>query len=445
MTISGTDYTNYTLSQPSLTADITVRSLTVTANSFNKTQGIAFIFAGNEFNVTNLATGDAVTSATITSLGASSGAVVNTYPTDISNAVGTGLSNYSISYVNGVLTVINKAQLTITGLTASNKTYNGNTSATISNWGTLQGVTGGDVVTLNTTSAVASFNNKTVGTGKTVTVTGLTLSGTDANKYYINNQQTTANITAKQLSISGLFTVDNKTYNGNNSAVINQNNLTLLGVEGADVVSLSTVTAQFNDATIGNSKTVSITSAILNGADINNYTLTLTGAPTTTANILAVQHAVNVSKTGNGTTTPTSGLHLYNDGTSVPLTATPDGGWIFEKWIVNGVDVFSSTTDLNIDKAYTVEAVFSLSTSIRTIEDFIIEVFPNPTSGLVNIKSNKITDQISVSSISGQMFEPNLIQNELSYNIDLGNYPDGLYILRIKSEGNIYFIKVLKQ
>ena len=47
-----------------------------------------------------------------------------------SAATGTGLGNYSISYTNGVLTVT-KLGVTVTGATASNKTYDGLTSATI--------------------------------------------------------------------------------------------------------------------------------------------------------------------------------------------------------------------------------------------------------------------------------------------------------------------------
>ena len=45
-------------------------------------------------------------------------AAVGSYPTVPTNAVGTGLSNYSITYANGTLTV-NKATLTITASSAS--------------------------------------------------------------------------------------------------------------------------------------------------------------------------------------------------------------------------------------------------------------------------------------------------------------------------------------
>src|SRR5690606_41790585 len=55
----------------------------------------------------------------------------------------------------------------------------------------------------------ATFDNKNVGTGKTVTLTGATLAGADAGNYTLTSvATTTANITA--LEITGTFTADNK-------------------------------------------------------------------------------------------------------------------------------------------------------------------------------------------------------------------------------------------
>ena len=58
---------------------------------------------------------------TLTSAGAAASATVGTYNIVPSAAVGTGLSNYTISYDNGSLTV-NTAALTITANSTS-KTY----------------------------------------------------------------------------------------------------------------------------------------------------------------------------------------------------------------------------------------------------------------------------------------------------------------------------------
>src|SRR5207249_830669 len=96
------------------------------------------------------------------------------------------------------------AKATVSGsITASSKTYDGTTAATIITR-SLSGVLGSDVVSLS--GGTASFASKTVGTGKTVTATGLSLSGADAGNYQLasTTASTTADITAKTLTVSGV-------------------------------------------------------------------------------------------------------------------------------------------------------------------------------------------------------------------------------------------------
>ena len=103
---------------------------------------------------------------------------------------------------------INAAALTVTGATADNKPYDGGTGASLNLGGAaLSGVLGGDDVSLITGSATGAFDTSTVGTGKTVTVSGLTLSGADSGNYTLAQPTTVADITAVQLTV----TADNKT------------------------------------------------------------------------------------------------------------------------------------------------------------------------------------------------------------------------------------------
>ncbi|MBV8837151.1 MAG: hypothetical protein JO000_11485, partial [Alphaproteobacteria bacterium] len=86
---------------------VTPKALTVTANSESKVAGTAFTFTGTEFTTSGLVNGDAVTSAALTSSGAPASATAAGSPYAIlaSNAAGTELSNYAISYRNGVMTL----------------------------------------------------------------------------------------------------------------------------------------------------------------------------------------------------------------------------------------------------------------------------------------------------------------------------------------------------
>ncbi|MEO6230216.1 MAG: MBG domain-containing protein, partial [Ferruginibacter sp.] len=142
-----------TSSPASLT--VNAKALTVTANNRTKTYGTAVTFAGTEFTTSGLVNSDAVSSVTITSTGAAATATVvgSTYPIVASAATGAGLANYSISYVDGALTVNAKAA-TITA-NAKSKIY-GDANPALD--AMVAGTANGDVLnyTLATTATVTS-------------------------------------------------------------------------------------------------------------------------------------------------------------------------------------------------------------------------------------------------------------------------------------------------
>ena len=111
---------NYNVTTNAGVLTVNPAALTITANSTSKTYGDTVTFAGTEFGTTGLVNSDTVTSVTLTSSGAAATATVVGSPYDIvpSAAVGTGLSNYAISYVNGALTV-NPAALSVTANSTS--------------------------------------------------------------------------------------------------------------------------------------------------------------------------------------------------------------------------------------------------------------------------------------------------------------------------------------
>ena len=82
---------------------------------------------------------------------------------------------------------------------------------------------------------VSTFDSKNVGTSKTVTVDSITLSdgsnGGLAANYTINpDQTTTADITAKPITVSGI-TVSNKVYDGLTGASVNVSGIDETGIE----------------------------------------------------------------------------------------------------------------------------------------------------------------------------------------------------------------------
>ena len=197
------------------------------------------------------------------------------------------------------MTLSTKALSISTGFTSTTKEYDGTTAVTITT-GNLTGVLNSDSVTA---TGSGNFDDKNVGSGKTITAT-YTLSGNDAANYSIGSATTTGSITAKALTISGLAGT-NKEYDGTTTATINTSSIVKTGLVIGDTVTVS-ATGAFNDKNVGNSKTVTITSTY-GGADVNNYTIT--DQTSTTANIsaksLTISGLAGTNKEYDGTTTAT--------------------------------------------------------------------------------------------------------------------------------------------
>src|SRR5207249_517176 len=144
----------------------------------------------------------------------------------------------------------------------------------------------GDVFTDSYTSA--AFDNKNVGTAKPVSVSGISISGTDAGNYTFNTSATTtANITPRALTISAAGV--NKVYDGNTTATVTLSDNRVSG----DVFTDSYTSATFNNKTVGTAKPVSVSGISISGTDAANYTFNTTSS--TTANITA--RALTVSAT----------------------------------------------------------------------------------------------------------------------------------------------------
>ena len=215
------------------------------------------------------------------------------------NLAGNTASNYSLP-VNATSTgTITAAPLSISGMTAANKTYDGNTTATVSATGVLMnGLVVGDTVTVASSGV---FADKNAGNGKTVTLTN-NYAGADAGNYTITDQSsTTADISQATLTISGI-TAAHKTYDGNPNAVVSTAGLVKSGLVVGDTVTVSS-SGVFTDKNAAPGKTVTLSNSI-GGADVGNYAIV--DQTTTTANItpavLTISGSSAASKTYDGNT-----------------------------------------------------------------------------------------------------------------------------------------------
>jgi hypothetical protein len=120
--------------------------------------------------------------------------------TGVKNAAITILNNDRDegSYVLNLTGNGSRVVITVSGITANNKEYDGDASATLDFASAfLNGLIPGDIVTLDTANYTAVFADKSIGNGKPVTVSGLGLSGPQADRYTLTQPDgLTADISA---------------------------------------------------------------------------------------------------------------------------------------------------------------------------------------------------------------------------------------------------------
>ena len=234
---------------------------------------------------------------------------------------------------------VNPKDVTITGLSAGNKEYDRSTSATPTGTAVIDGKVGSDDVTV--TAGTASFDNENVGTDKTVTFTGYSLSGADAGNYNLKAQpaSVTANITAKEVTITSL-TAANRSYEKDNLEVALISG-TLTGVFSGDTVTIDLTNAKgtMTDANAGTGKAVTVTGVALGGADKDNYRLkeqptgvtvsiTKATAPTLKNITVSQKHTVTTGEKAIGTVMPAdAGALTYAKGTESKTGSVTVTSW----------------------------------------------------------------------------------------------------------------------
>ena len=310
VTISGGDASNYNLLQPTTVANIAARAVTVTgitANTreYDRTTTATLNYGSAVIN--NVAGNDALTlstgsvTATFNDKTVATGKAVTVTGLAVS---GSESANYSVTQPTYITGVVTAKELTVNGLTATNKVYDGNNAAAFTGTAALVGKVGADAVTIDASSATATFDNKNFGSSKVVSVTGVTIGGGDSGNYTLTQPTLSANITKKELTVTGL-TGNNKVYDRTTTASFS-GTAGLSGVVGSEVVTVSTTsaTASFATKSAENNKVVSVTGVTFGGGDSGNYTLT---QPTLSANIttapLTMSGVTANSKTYNGNTT----------------------------------------------------------------------------------------------------------------------------------------------
>ena len=261
--VAGGADNNYDFTYADAAITIGKAVLTVTADA-----GQAKVYGGVDPDFTytvseTLANGNSFTGK----LSRSTGENVGSYATN-AGTLSAG-SNYSITFVSNDFSITAKACSVSDPALTTSKTYDGSTVATVTT-GMLSGILIGDKPNVSI-SAVATYDNRNVGSGKTITVV-YQISGSAIGNYTKPVAYTVSNgeIVTKQLTIGNTTITTNKMFDGTTTAVVEAVGA-LSGVQTVDASNVSvTAEANYNNANAGVSKTITVVYT-LDGIGAGNY------------------------------------------------------------------------------------------------------------------------------------------------------------------------------
>jgi hypothetical protein len=350
-TLSGTNAGNYTLTQPTLTANITAKPLTITGLTgtnkvYNRTTAAS---ASGTPVLSGVETGDTVTrggTATFTFASANVGTGISITTTGYTLS-GTNAGNYTLTQPTLSANITAKP-LTITGLTGNNKVYDRSTAASASGTAALSGVESPDAVSITGTPSF-TFASDNVGTAIGITTTGYTLAGAAAGNYSLTQPSLSANITAKDLTITAAAA--SKASGATDPTLTYSSNGLLDG---------GSITGSLARASGETAGVYPITQGTLSAG--GNYSISFTGANFVITGLRAVADSIQKPSDGSALKIPVASL-LANDGslnasgeivaepnltvtaaqTSLGAALTIRGQFILFLPTTNGVETFTYT------------------------------------------------------------------------------------------------------
>ncbi len=127
-----------------------------------------------------------------------------------------------------------------------------------------------------------------------------------------------------------------------------------------------------------------------------------------------------------------------------PVRAVPYEGNQFIGWSDGVTD--NPRIDTAISKDISVEAVFTVATSIRDKDHTSLLIYPNPATQSLTVQTvNLMNGQIKISGLDGKLLHSVKISSPTQI-VDISHYPASVYILKIIStDGKVLFRKFIKQ
>ena len=277
---------------------------------------------------------------------------------------------------------ITAKEITINGATVEgSKVYDGTVEAKITNAGTLSDNYDGENLTIVTGSA--AYDNKNVGTGKTVAFTGFALAGDAAANYKLIAQptDTTADITVKEITISGAAVEASRIYNGTTDAKITNEGTPSVNYDSENLKVVAGKAA-YDNKNVSKGKTVMFTGFALEGDAAANYKLTAqpdaVTADITVKEIKIVDTAVETSK-------------IYDGSTDAKITEKGTFDGLIDGDKVDIVTGKAAYDDKNVGNGKTV-AFYNFALSGDDAANYVLAAQPANTTASISAKELTISD-----------------------------------------------------
>ena len=368
---SNYSFTFNALTVPVAKAVLTVGNATSVANKTYDGTTTAALSGGSLSGVLGSDSLTLVEAGTFASVNAGTGIVVTAADT----VTGTAANNYTITQPTGLTADITPKALTVSGTSVASKTYNGNTTATLTG-GTLVGVVTGDNVTLTQAGTYASAN---AGTGIAVTAAD-TLNGTALTLgNYTLTQPTGLTGTINKANATVTASSGSATYDGSAHSV---SGFTATGLVNGETASVLT------------SVTASAT-----GTNAGSYASTASGTDTN-YNLTFVNGALTINK-AHLTVTANNASKTYGDA-NPSLSATVSGFVNNESLATSGVTGAgaATTTATALTGAGTATITAGAGTLTASNYDFTNLVNGTLTIGKANATVTANSNNVTYSGVS---------------------------------------------
>ncbi|MCF6364567.1 MAG: T9SS type A sorting domain-containing protein [Bacteroidales bacterium] len=184
-----------------------------------------------------------------------------------------------------------------------------------------------------------------------------------------------------------------------------------------------------------------------NGTQVStntNYSFTVTENRTLIANF-EIQ-TFNISASSNPSNGGTiTGTGTYDYGATASLTATAETNYDFVNWTENGTQVSANANySFTVTDNRTLVANFDETISVNQLERNSFQIYPNPTSANLYVKSNLFTEynskayKLYLIDYLGREFKINY-NREVSdvIQIDMNSFGSGVYYLKIMNNNKL--------